>query len=124
MTAVFLDPPYSHAERDDDLYAIDHDISADVRAWCLANGEDPLLRIAICGYAGEWHEPLPDAGWTEFAWKARGGYANQNGGDDTNAHRERIWFSPACIDVGAIDYPLFGMLDEVGLRPKLVVTHQ
>jgi len=99
LTAVFLDPPYSLEERDPGCYAVDGPgISADVRAWCIANGDNPLLRIALCGYAGEGHEPLVDAGWTEFAWKADGGYSTQRKhGTNDNKRRERIWFSPHCL---------------------------
>lgn len=95
-TGVFIDPPYSHAEREQ-LYAEDHDIAADVRKWCLDNGDHPDMKIALCGYAGEGHECLEDAGWEVVAWKAAGGYGSQGDkrGRD-NATRERIWFSPAC----------------------------
>ncbi len=92
VTGVLLDPPY--AEGADDLYG-NHDksISAKVRQWAIENGNNPLLRIAFCGYDGE-HEAFPD-GWECVAWKAAGGYGSGNG----NPHRERIWFSPACLKV-------------------------
>lgn len=32
----------------------------------------------------------------QVAWKAHGGYSNQSG-DNTNRHRERLWFSPGCL---------------------------
>ena len=106
LTAVFLDPPYSLAERDGGCYASDAegaDIAGDVRAWCLERGEDPRLRIALCGYAGEGHEPLEGAGWTPVAWKAHGGYGSQASVSRArdNAHRERVWFSPHCLRPGA-----------------------
>jgi site-specific DNA-adenine methylase len=41
VTAVFLDPPYSHAERDKQLYSHDNDVAADVRQWAIANGDNP-----------------------------------------------------------------------------------
>jgi len=97
MTGVLLDPPYSaEADRDGDLYAVeDLSIAHDVRAWCIEQQDNPLMRIALCGYEGE-HE-LP--GWTEIPWKAHGGYgAGKGGRGDDNKHRERIWFSPACLD--------------------------
>jgi DNA adenine methylase len=69
-----------------------------VRAWALANGDNRLLRIALCGYAGE-HDELVDAGWSTVAWKARGGYGSQGDGRGReNATRERIWFSPHCLN--------------------------
>lgn len=101
VTGVFLDPPYSgEAGRDPDIYSSESlTVAHDVRAWCLANGHHPKLRIALCGYEGE-HE-LP--GWTEFAWKAAGGYGKQ-----ANAVRERIWFSPHCFPASTRQGRLFG----------------
>lgn len=99
LTAVFLDPPYSDsAGREGDLYAVDSaTIAHDVRAWCLDRGDDPKMRIALCGYAGE-HEALESAGWSVVAWKAKGGYGSQaESVGRANAARERIWFSPHCL---------------------------
>ena len=100
LTSVFLDPPYSHAERRPNMYATETDCAAAVRQWCLAHGDEPLLRIALCGYEAEGHEPLEEAGWSVLAWKALGGYGSQARGDSrgkTNRHRERVWFSPHCL---------------------------
>ncbi len=95
-TGVFLDPPYSAAEHSV-KYSADTDVSADVRKWAIENGENPLLRIALCGYEGEHQMP---GSWTEIAWKATGGYGSQGEGRGReNAARERIWFSPACLDI-------------------------
>ena len=85
--AVMLDPPYSQTEA---VYAHDSStVSHDVRKWCLANGHDKRLRIALCGHKGE-HEALEAHGWTVETWAKGGGY---QGADD----RERIWFSPFCV---------------------------
>ena len=95
VTAVLLDPPYSHDERQADLYANDHDVAADVRQWAIENGDNQLLRVALCGYEGE-HE-MPDT-WSIYRWKARGGYGSQgNSAGRENAARECIWFSPHCL---------------------------
>ena len=95
MTAVLLDLPYSHDERQADLYANDHDVAADVRQWAIENGDNQLLRVALCGYEGE-HE-MPDT-WSIYRWKARGGYGSQgNSTGRENAVRECIWFSPHCL---------------------------
>ena len=95
LTAVFLDPPYSaEAQRYNKVYRQeDLSVAHDVRRWCIENGDNPLLRIALCGYAGE-HE-MPDT-WSCAAWKANGGYGSRNA-DNLNSHRERIWFSPNCV---------------------------
>ena len=97
LTGVFLDPPYGES-RDDDIYSCDSTtIYRDVRDWCLEHGKNHELRIALCGYSGETKN-LP--GWSCYAWKANGGYANKGHGKTrgkANAHRERIWFSPHCL---------------------------
>jgi hypothetical protein len=97
LTGVFLDPPYSaEAGRDDSLYA--HDdlrVAHDARAWALEHGDDPLMRIALCGYEGEYEMP---GTWECFAWEAPGGYGSMgNGRGRENAKRERVWFSPHCL---------------------------
>lgn len=95
ITGVFLDPPYpGKDERQADLYSTDClDVGKDVRTWSLENGDNPRLRIALCGYEGP---EMP--GWREVAWKTAGGYGNQgNGRGKANAERERIWFSPHCL---------------------------
>lgn len=96
QTAVFLDPPYSDkAGRDKDLYAEDClQVAHSVREWAIKSGENPLMRIALCGYEGE-HEMPED--WTVVAWKTNGGYSNQSDNGNENGSKERIWFSPHCL---------------------------
>ena len=97
LTAVFLDPPYS-AEGRDAVYGEheDFDVANDVRAWCIEHGDNPLLRICLCGY-GE-HDELAEHGWDCVRWKTGGGYANQNSRGVNNASRECLWFSPHCVN--------------------------
>jgi site-specific DNA-adenine methylase len=97
LTAVFLDPPYAVADRTR-VYGEhdDTDIAHSVREWCLAVGDNRLMRIALCGYEGE-HDELEQHGWLTFAWRASGGYASRNSRGNDNRHRERIWFSPHCL---------------------------
>lgn len=94
--AVFLDPPYSaDANRDMRLYRKESgDVARAVQEWAIAHGDDPRLRIALCGFAGEHAMP---ADWESVSWIYRGGYGNQNRGGYANANRERIWFSPHCL---------------------------
>jgi hypothetical protein len=102
LTGMFLDPPYSaDAGYSDDCYQHQGaNVAHDVRAYCLERGNDPLMRIALCGYAGEGHEELESHGWTVMPWKARGGYGSQSDkAGKTNCKRERIWFSPHCLSV-------------------------
>lgn len=102
-TAILLDPPYSaEANRDMRCYAVDSGtVAHDVRAWAAANGDNPMLRIALCGYSGE-HDELETLGWTVESWVAQGGYGAGKGTQaDENKYRERIWFSPHCLGVAA-----------------------
>jgi len=101
LTAVFLDPPYNaEAKRQSDLYRVDDlDIATAVREWAIENGDDPLFRIALCGYEHEHGAYMPD-NWDCVAWKANGGYSGQNKkAVNDNGGAERIWFSPHCVSV-------------------------
>lgn len=95
LTGVFLDPPYADDDRDPAIYSIDSlTVAHDVRVWAIENGDNPNMRIALCGY-----DPLimPD-GWHYVRWKAHGGYSSQgNGQGRINAYREIVWFSPHCL---------------------------
>ena len=104
MTAVFLDPPYGVTDRDAVYNNDSVDTAAAVREWCIEHGQEKKLRIAICGYDGE-HNELEEMGWDKIGWSAGGGYANRNA-DNQNRHRERIWFSPHCLQ------PSPGLFDE------------
>jgi len=108
MTAVFLDPPYADtADRASDLYREDSlEVAHAVREWAIANGDHPLLRIALCGYEGEHDMP---SDWTVYRWSAGEGFGGQAKDRSNNGERERIWFSPACV---SRELPLFGSLME------------
>lgn len=124
-TGAFVDPPYAKniervqalirgdevaakaaaTNRANELYAGDktQDIDrlvAEVNQWCQSWGAHDQVRIALCGYEGEHDNLVSDHGWTVMAWKAQGGYGNRNA-DNSNKERERIWFSPACLDPDA-----------------------
>ena len=97
LTGVLLDPPYADtAQRSKDLYTNDSlDVAHAVREYAIENGDNPLMRIALCGYEGEHVMP---ASWECVPWKAKGGYGGQSQAhDNPNAKRERIWFSPHCL---------------------------
>jgi len=105
VAGVFLDPPYADRERKAGLYV--HDdfaVAVDVRAWCLANGDDPQLRIVLAGFAGEGHEELERHGWRCIPWFRegflRGGMALQAEAGHQQ-HRERLWLSPHCLPTSA-----------------------
>jgi len=61
-TAILLDPPYAVGEREGGLYSTETECSAAVREWAIANGNNPKLRIALCGYDTEHGGSMPE-GW-------------------------------------------------------------
>lgn len=89
VTAVILDPPYGEGEMEYSAGGNRTDIAADVWRWSVENGDNPLLRIAVCGYEDGRDVP---AGWSVMNWKARKGYQTST----VNSHREVVWFSPHC----------------------------
>ena len=99
LTGVFLDPPYAdEAERDMRIYTEDSGtVAHDVREWALSVGDDPNMRIALCGYGHEHGPYMPDS-WECVAWNAGAGFAGQRrNGTNDNGKAERIWFSPHCL---------------------------
>lgn len=96
LTAVFLDPPYDLSVRDQ-VYKEDNNIFKEVCQWAIENGDNPKLRIALCGYEGDHN--IPDT-WKIYTWKANGGFGNLglDRGKD-NAFKERVWFSPHCLEI-------------------------
>jgi len=100
VTAVMLDPPYGEGEMDYAAGGNDGgNLTQDVRDWCVENQDNPLLRIALCGYEGE--HKMPET-WRCVAWETKGGYANvarKKTQAKDNRKRERIWFSPHCVPV-------------------------
>ena len=108
LTGVFLDPPYAVGDRETVYNHDSRTVAHDVRQWAIANGDNPLLRIVLCGYQGE-HQ-MPD-GWTTVSWRANGGYSNQaRGGRSENYQRECLWCSPHCLR--PTQPSLFSMEDE------------
>ena len=96
LTGVFLDPPYVQAGR---CKVYDHESASaaeESAAWAIEAGKNPLMRVVYCGYEGGPEFP---ADWRIEQWKAGGGYGNQGDAQGReNAHRERIWYSPACLN--------------------------
>lgn len=95
LTGIFLDPPYGPA-RDDRLYAVDDtDVYREVGQWAREHGDDPKMRIVLCGYEDEHDMP----GWDIERWTTAGGYGKPR--------QECIWYSPHCLKV-ARQKTLFG----------------
>jgi len=101
VTAILLDPPYPTHLHSSAYGTDDEDrIWFDAAAWAVANGHNPLLRIAVCGYAvAECDEVFP-SDWERYRWQTNGGYGNQgNARGRQNAKAECVWFSPHCATV-------------------------
>ena len=95
LTGLFLDPPYTKGEMDYAAGGVGGALAEDVRAWCAANGSNKLLRIVLCGHAGE-HDGLLAHGWETRKWTARKGYALTDEAVENSAS-EMIWCSPHCV---------------------------
>jgi hypothetical protein len=107
VTGILLDPPYGEGKVN---YSAGGNSSSTVAreaaAWAIEQGENPRLRIAVCGYEGCYEFP-PD--WECLAWKAAGGYGSQGSGSAWhNSRRERIWFSPHCLKMARSHDLFFG----------------
>jgi DNA adenine methylase len=100
---VFVDPPYLGDVRTRDLYATDdHHIANDVRDWCIANGDNPRLRIVLAGYEPE-HDHLIPPTWRRHRWSSSAAYstttsAERLDGNHANRHKEVLWISPHCVN--------------------------
>jgi hypothetical protein len=106
LTGVFLDPPYGLRRAEEPVYGQDdRDVARQVREWAITHCLNRLLRIALCGYEGEYEMP---ADWTSVTWDHSMGYSEH--GEGQGRKREVIWFSPHCLQ--AIQMCAFG--DEMG----------
>lgn len=95
---IFMDPPYSVSDRDQQIYYYDSvTVAKDVEKWCLERGKNPNYRIVVAGYDSEYLTLL-DNGWTFEAWTTNGGYGNcGEGKGKANKYRERLFISPYCV---------------------------
>jgi hypothetical protein len=105
LTGVFLDPPYTKGNMDYAVGGVGGTLADVVRAWCVENGNNPLLRIVLCGHAGE-HDELLSHGWHLRKWKAHKGYALSDEAV-ANTASEALWCSPHCIPERKIQESLF-----------------
>ena len=98
LTGVFLDPPYADtAGRTKNLYRKDClQVAHAAQEWAIEQGKNPLIRICLAGYEGEHVMP---ADWLVWSWNAGQGYGGQAKEQSGNGKRERLWFSPACLNL-------------------------
>lgn len=129
LTSVFIDPPYpthrpdGSTSRDGHLYGSDRgaatgkasgkasrtatdELRDEILGWCREWGPDPQVRIAVCGYDTDGYAGLVAEGWTEIPWATQGGYGNRGGRGRDNGARERIYFSPHCLDPARVADPI------------------
>ena len=88
VVGILLDPPYPRHLRDYDYDTDDADIWNRAARWAVANGDNPKLRIAICGYNDADSDALFPHSWRRFVWR-RSGLGQYK-------DKECIWFSPHC----------------------------
>ncbi len=93
ITGIFLDPPYSIKDRDK-VYKNDNDVYKEVCDWALSNGDNPRMRVVLCGYDGDYEFP---ESWTKYNWISTGMVALGNNRGKDNASKECIYFSPYCL---------------------------
>jgi len=93
VCGVVIDPPY---EDFTGVYNEANNIVTEINQWANESGNNPLMRIVLCGYEGEYN--LPDT-WDCVSWTAHHGYGAQrtDGTKNENKTKERIWFSPHCL---------------------------
>jgi len=104
-TGILFDPPYAAGSQQYAAGGTGSDLAVKVRLWCVEHGDDPMLRICLCGYDDD-HSELERLGWTVTSWNSAGsGYVGE-GKDRTTLNRERLWFSPHCLRNESL--PLFG----------------
>ena len=93
---IVLDPPYG-AGRCKTYEKDSEDVVAQVAEWAIAHGDDPNLRIVLCGY--EYQNVMPDS-WACVAWEGRLMQGCTTGRGGENKTKERVWFSPHCLAEG------------------------
>ena len=87
LTGVFLDPPYPCADVVYDM--VTDGVSDAATEWAFENGQNPKLRIVLCGY-----ERKVPKGWRSVPCENRAGYARANG---AARKIERLMLSPHCL---------------------------
>jgi len=109
VTGVFLDPPYTKGAMDYAAGGVGGALADQVRAWCRENGDNKLLRIVLCGHAGE-HDELLQHGWSIRKWTARKGYALTDEAVGNSAS-ETLWCSPHVVAHEPDQFGLFAGLE-------------
>ena len=88
VVGILLDPPYPRHLHNYDYDTDGADVWHRAARWAVANGDNPRLRIAVCGYNDADSDALFPSGWARFVWR--------RSGIGKNKDRECVWFSPHC----------------------------
>ena len=88
VVGVLLDPPYPRHLRDYDYDTDAADVWHRAARWAVSNGDNPRLRIAVCGYNDAESDALFPPSWSRFFWRRFGLGRNKD--------KECVWFSPHC----------------------------
>ena len=88
VVGILLDPPYPRHLHNYDYDTDGADVWHRAARWAIANGDNPRLRIAICGYNDTDSDALFPSEWRRFVWR--------RSGIGQNKDRECVWFSPHC----------------------------
>lgn len=93
---ILLDPPYSDDVRTSGIYGVDSDpnIAVAVRKWAISKGDDPRLRIALCGYEQEHVAEMPSSWRMLVVERVATPYASTAKQEE---RKERLWLSPHCL---------------------------
>lgn len=102
ITGLFLDPPYGFSTREKVYKNDTPEIYEEVCEWAVKNGNNKKLRIALCGYDGDFKFP---SSWESYSWSTGGGISNiynksskvLDRDGQSNSKKERIYFSPHCL---------------------------
>jgi len=93
--ALYLDPPYPDEAID---YGAGPDVARQVAEWCREHGDDPRLRIVLCGHVDDYELP----GWRAVNWGGSRGWGRRRRGEN-----ECVWLSPHCLPIEAAQRELF-----------------
>jgi site-specific DNA-adenine methylase len=85
---ILLDPPYPSHLREIEYDKDGETIWYRAARWAVANGDNPKLRIAVCGYNDANSDALFPPSWSRFVWRRFGLGRNKD--------KECVWFSPHC----------------------------
>jgi site-specific DNA-adenine methylase len=89
--ALLLDPPYRADGAAQNLYATETDVAQECSEWAYSRGDNPLMRIVLCGLAGEHSPPS--------GWRVVDSMTLQAGSRGKTRRQDCLYLSPHCYHV-------------------------